>query len=129
MKERYAKDLIVEANTLKTLVQQQILPSAYEYRKDLAVGAKNMVDIGIDASAETTTLTELSKTLSGFQDLVTKLTEVVDEVESNEHEQAKNACKNIIPLMEEIRVRTDKLEEVVADKHWALPKNTEILFY
>ncbi|ORX90231.1 glutamine synthetase/guanido kinase [Basidiobolus meristosporus CBS 931.73] len=129
MKERYAKDLIVEANTLKTLVQQQILPSTYEYRKELALGAKCMSDIGVDASAETSLLTDLSETLSGFHELIAELTEAVKDVESDEHEQAKKACKNLLPLMEKITTRTNKLEEAVADKHWALPKSTELLFY
>ncbi|KAJ2792751.1 hypothetical protein H4R20_006728, partial [Coemansia guatemalensis] len=39
LNERYAKDVIIEAETLKTIVGQQILPAAFEYRKFLAESA------------------------------------------------------------------------------------------
>ncbi|RKO87927.1 hypothetical protein BDK51DRAFT_39029, partial [Blyttiomyces helicus] len=33
--EKYAKDLLIEANTLKTMVLQGVIPAAFSYRKDL----------------------------------------------------------------------------------------------
>ncbi|KAK9762299.1 hypothetical protein K7432_012101 [Basidiobolus ranarum] len=130
MKERYAKDLIVEANTLKTLVQQQILPSAYEYRKELALSANALDALSIDATAEKKLLTLMSSIVKELQENTETLVSSVDSVEQQDHlEQARGACQQILPSMDKVRTLADRLEEVVADKFWGLPKNTELLFY
>ncbi len=35
---------------------------------------------------------------------------------------------NIVPLMAEIRLSADALENLIADDHWPLPKYREVLF-
>ena len=43
-------------------------------------------------------------------------------------EHAKYMRDNVIPAMDAVRTAADKLEKVVADDLWPLPKYSEILF-
>ena len=43
-------------------------------------------------------------------------------------EHAKYMHDTVVPAMDDVRAAADKLEKVVADDLWPLPKYSEILF-
>jgi glutamine synthetase len=43
-------------------------------------------------------------------------------------DQAKSYCNDVIPFFEKIRYDVDKLELVIDNKYWPLPKYREMLF-
>ncbi|KAI9022709.1 hypothetical protein CLU79DRAFT_750316 [Phycomyces nitens] len=128
--EKYAKDVAIEAQTILTMVTQQILPAAYSYRRELAESAASMKTIGIEPKAELRVLNILSPIVEALQDhndaldqLMVKLDDVV------EIEKLAIACNEQVgPAMERVREQADKLERLVADKLWPLPKYNELFF-
>ncbi|KAJ1882276.1 hypothetical protein LPJ57_001040, partial [Coemansia sp. RSA 486] len=131
LNERYAKDIIIEAETLKAIVGQQILPAAFEYRKSLAEAAASLKTVGVEAAPEVDTLQELTPLVACLQTEYRKLIAAVDACvehpseDSNAHAMA--ACKDVVPLIASVRNAADALEVAVADKFWPLPKYTELL--
>ena len=129
--EKYAKDLLIEANTLKTMILQGVLPSAYDYRKDLAESLNAMKSIGVDISKvpEKATLDILSNHLVTLQSSTNKLAAAIDKLNDTEGvAQADVANKELTVLLEEVRAIADTVETHVGDKFWTYPKYTELLF-
>lgn len=126
--EKYAKDVMIEAQTLITMVIQQVLPSVYAYRAELADTASKLKDIGLEATPEIKLLKELTPTASELQEKVRELEQLT--LEMNEIQEVEKlavfSSDKIIPAMESVRALADSLEKVVADKFWALPKMQEL---
>ena len=60
-------------------------------------------------------------------DAMVEARKVANKIES-EREKAIAYHDTIVPMMEEIRYHIDKLELVVDDQMWTLPKYRELLF-
>ena len=73
-----------------------------------------------EIAGHTTEISELSYQLVGAR-------KVANQIES-EREKAIAYHDTVVPKMEEIRYHIDKLELIVADELWTLPKYRELLF-
>ncbi|KAF7725276.1 hypothetical protein EC973_000286 [Apophysomyces ossiformis] len=126
--EKYAKDVTIEAQTLLTMVTQQVLPAAYQYRRELAESANSMRAINVVAEPEISLLNELTPIVAGLQQRTQQLKQLMIDMDSITDlvELAEAASSKVIPSMEAVRELADKLERVVADKLWPLPKYTEL---
>jgi glutamine synthetase len=115
--EQYSTKLNIEAETAASIARTMILPAAARYLAELK------------ASGISTASTEL-KTLT--DDFVKKLKQLEKvnaahpSVEGLEH--AKYMRDRVIPAMDATRAVADRLERVVADDLWPLPKYSEMLF-
>ncbi|KAJ2357224.1 hypothetical protein GGF43_001597, partial [Coemansia sp. RSA 2618] len=131
LNERYAKDIIIEAETLKTIVGQQILPAAFEYRKSLAESAAALKAVGVEASPEISILSDLTPEVVTLQKEFAKLDaavrKLVDEEGDDSNAHAQAAYDTVAPVIASVRDAADALETSVADKYWPLPKYTELL--
>ncbi|PIA15756.1 glutamine synthetase/guanido kinase [Coemansia reversa NRRL 1564] len=132
LNERYAKDIIIEAETLKTIVGQQILPAAFEYRKSLAESAAALKTVAVDCDPEVEILEQLAPLVATLQKEYRVLVDVTAHIvadgesgEANAHAQA--AYDQLVPVIARVRDAADELEATVADKYWPLPKYTELL--
>ncbi|KAJ3097435.1 hypothetical protein HDU97_004883 [Phlyctochytrium planicorne] len=129
--EKYAKDLIIEANTLRTMIVGSVLPAAFSYRKDLAdsiVSQKN-AGVSVDNAPEKAILAKLTTLVADLSAVVAKLDTTTEKVEAAHGEEAGElAGKELTVILEEVREKADKLEKEVADKYWPFPKYTELLF-
>ncbi|KAI9028127.1 glutamine synthetase type III N terminal-domain-containing protein [Phycomyces nitens] len=126
--EKYAKDVTIEAQTLLTMVTQQVLPAAYQYRRELAESASAMKSIGVESTPEIELLNELTPLVRNLQLRTTDLKNVMDEMLKVDEllPLAHGAQKKVIPCMEAVRTLADQLECLVSDKLWPLPKYTEL---
>ncbi|KAG0184476.1 hypothetical protein DFQ28_011073, partial [Apophysomyces sp. BC1034] len=126
--EKYAKDVTIEAQTLLTMVTQQVLPAAFQYRRELAEAASSLKNVGVDAVPEINLLNELTPTVIGLQQRTQELKQLMIDMDSITDlvDLAEAASKKVLPRMEAVRELADKLERVVSDKLWPLPKYTEL---
>jgi glutamine synthetase len=129
--ERYIKDVEIEIETLKEIVQTLVLPAAYKHQNLLSSSLENLKDVlGEIPPRQVSELKDLSKTIAALHTSLDTLAEKVgagDEIESLEA-KARNMADVILPAMLDVRALADKLEEVVADELWPLPKYREMLF-
>ncbi len=134
--ETYTKRIQIEARVMGDLTMNHIIPVATHYQSQLAKNVQNMIDIfGADEAkklserniklireiAERTQIIE-----TGVEELV-NARKVANKIEC-EHEKAIAYHDTVAPKMEEIRYHIDKLELIVADELWTLPKYRELLF-
>ena len=132
LNEKYVKDLLIEGNTLKGLISQYIIPSAFEYRKEIAESLVSLNAIGMDVSAAPE-----KAVLERIGDLTLKITQLKGDLEKAISDvaetqdivlAAEKAHHEILKTMDDIRNNVDVLEQIVADKYWSLPKYSELLF-
>ncbi|CAB4438394.1 unnamed protein product [Rhizophagus irregularis] len=131
--EKYTKDILIEARTLEAIVKTQILPIAYEFRKSLAEGIKSIESVcSKEHSVPERNIIEITTPividLQKYIDSITTMIKEVGKID-DPYKQAEYTEKNLLPIMEEIRIKVDNLEELISDKLWPLPKYNELLFY
>ncbi|KAJ3013870.1 UNVERIFIED_CONTAM: hypothetical protein HDU68_000513, partial [Siphonaria sp. JEL0065] len=127
--EKYAKDLLIEGNTLRSLISNAVLPAAFTYRKELADSINAQKTAGVEAVPEKKILVALTKSSIELTEANEKLETLLVKIEGlHEEAQGEAAAKELTVAMEDVREKSDALEKQVADKYWPLPKYTELLF-
>jgi len=129
--ERYAKDLLIEMHTLKEMIDTSILPASYAYAGSLAEAAAQAKAAGITVIPQIDAANEIGALIKELRSRRDKLEKVLNEAESSHDElekQAKLLTKDGADAMEKVREASDKLELLVGDEFWPLPKYREILF-
>ncbi|KAI9317859.1 glutamine synthetase type III N terminal-domain-containing protein [Dichotomocladium elegans] len=126
--ERYCKDVMIEAQTLITMVRQQVLPAAYTYRGELADTASKVNALGLDATPEVRLLKEFAPVATKLQDRVGDLEMLTAQMNTimDIEKLATFASDKLLPAMEAAREHADWIEKTVADRLYPLPKYTEL---
>ena len=134
--ETYTKKIQIEARVLGDLSMNHIIPVATHYQTRLAKNVSAMRDIfpSQEAAQLTTRNVKIVKEIAERTEIIETLVEelvnarkVANRIES-EREKAIAYHDMVEPKMEEIRYHIDKLELIVADELWTLPKYRELLF-
>ena len=134
--DTYTKRIQIEARVMGDLTMNHIIPVATHYQSQLAKNVHNMRNIfpaeKIDrlCGRNMKIIEEIAERIQiieqGVEDLV-EARKVANKIE-NEREKAVAYHDTVAPKMEEIRYHIDKLELIVADELWTLPKYRELLF-
>ena len=116
--EQYAVTLNIEAETAASIARTMILPAAVRHLNELkASGLEELV-----AEVEPV-VKELHYALVKLEDA-----NLADNQPDGAHRWAKYMRDRVIPAMEDVREVADRLEKLVADDTWPLPKYSEMLF-
>ena len=134
--ETYTKKVQIEARVMGDLEMNHIVPVATHYQSQLAKNVQSMFDIFGREEGKTLTVRNIKiikEIAERTQKIETGVEELVDaRRRANKIEDAREraiAYHDIIaPKMEEIRYQSDKLELIVSDELWTLPKYRELLF-
>ncbi|NCN26631.1 glutamine synthetase type III [bacterium] len=134
--ERYSKHISIEAETMKTLLRQYVLPAALEHQVSLAKGLKCVESVGGDTSLlrpQRESLKEVSEQINGaymrLEELKALQLKAVKVEETGDLlALATLFSKEVRPAMEKLRDHCDVLESRVSDDLWPLPKYREMLF-
>ncbi len=131
--EKYIKRVQIEGRVIGDLAGNHILPSAIRYQNVLITNIKGLKDIGAAAStykAQFLVLNEISEHINTVQTLCEEMTEARKEANnlSISRDKAIAYCEKVKPYYDNIRYAVDKLELLVDDSDWELPKYRELLF-
>jgi glutamine synthetase len=129
--ERYVKDMLIELNTIRELVDTMILPAAYSYQGSLARGAAEAKQAGIRQIPQIDRANEvglLAQQLKTKVDAMSKVIEKADGLHESLEKCAALLTAAGADAMAEVRAIADALEVIVADDVWPLPKYREMLF-
>ncbi len=134
MLEDYIKKVQIEARIMGDLATTFVLPSAIKYQNVLLTNIKNLKDAGLGESAYANQLQvaeRISHYIQQMSDNVEKMIEarkVANEI-GDTRERAIAYCETVKgQYFDVIRYHVDKLELVVDDENWLLPKYREMLF-
>jgi glutamine synthetase len=131
--ENYLLKVQIEGRILGELVKNYVVPSAVEYQKKLIDTIEGLGRIG-QTKAQNKNLYELAKEISHHINTVwannDKMTE--ERRKANNLETAEKRAKaysdKVKPYFDEIRESADKLEELIDNDIWKLPKYRDLLF-
>ena len=134
--ETYTKKMQIEARVLGDLSMNHIIPVATRYQSDLLSNVNHMsvvfpIDTADKLSARNKKIIqEIAERTSAIEKGVEELVEArkkANKIE-DEHEKAIAYHDKVEPKLDEIRYQIDKLELIVDDALWPLPKYRELLF-
>ncbi len=134
--ETYTKKIQIEARVLGDLAMNHIIPVATQYQTDLIDNVYKMKSLfpeekAARLSAKNLELIEEIADRTAFikehVDAMIEARKVANKIES-EREKAIAYHDTIVPALEEIRYHIDKLELIVDNQMWTLPKYRELLF-
>jgi glutamine synthetase len=132
--EKYIKKVQIEARVMGDLAINHILPAAIEYQNKLIQNVKGLKETGLTEKAYCAQLSILNEVSEHIQAVYTKVDEMVEARKianniSNTRTKAIAYCSQVKEkFFDEIRYHVDKLEHLVSDEQWTLPKYREMLF-
>ncbi|MEP7163808.1 MAG: glutamine synthetase III [Ferruginibacter sp.] len=134
MLEAYIKKVQIEARVMGDLATTYIIPSAIKYQNVLIDNIRGLKEAGLGEAAyanQKQILSKISEHVNTISDSVEKMIEErrkANEIEDN-RDKAIAYCDNVKEkYFDLIRYNVDKLELMVDDAFWMLPKYREILF-
>ncbi|MBR2113473.1 MAG: glutamine synthetase III [Prevotella sp.] len=134
--EMYVKTVQIEARVLGDLAMNHIIPVSTHYQSQLIKNVQGMKDVFSYDKAERLSarnmklIEEIAERTEKIEQLVEDLTEarrVANRIQDI-HQRAIQYHDTVCPHMESIRREIDKLEMIVEDGLWTLPKYRELLF-
>ena len=139
--EMYVKTVQIEARVLGDLAMNHIIPVATHYQSKLIKNVQGIKEIFSSSLFNTEKAERLSarnmKLIEEIAERTEKIEQLVEELTDARrvanriqdiHQRAIQYHDTVCPKMEAIRLETDKLEMIVEDGLWTLPKYRELLF-
>ncbi|MGG7034270.1 MAG: glutamine synthetase III [Flavobacterium sp.] len=133
--EEYTKKIQIEGRVLGDMARNHIIPTGIRYQNTLIENVKGLKEIfGSDfkdiAKEQITIIKEISERIEGINANVEKMTEARKKANAltNAQEMAESYCNEVKPYFDIIRRHCDKLELLVDNECWTLPKYRELLF-
>lgn len=134
--EKYVKQIQIESRVIGDLATNHIIPVAIEYQNVLIKNVRGLQEV-----LDNKTFVKLSKNqMQALKDISIHIAEIKENVFkmieerkvanqiNGDQEQALYYNEKVFPFFEIIRYHADKLELLVDDKLWPLPKYREMLF-
>ncbi|HQX96131.1 MAG: glutamine synthetase III [Chitinophagaceae bacterium] len=132
--EKYIKKVQIESRIMGELATSHILPAAIRYQTLLANNIQGLKEAGLsdgDFANQKQILVKISEHINKASDLVEKMIQARKKANTltDTREKAiayQGKIKDV--FFDEIRYHVDKLELLVDDREWYLPKYRELLF-
>ncbi|MBE6232551.1 MAG: glutamine synthetase type III [Bacteroidales bacterium] len=136
LNETFVKKLQIEARVLGDICLNHVIPAAVRYQNVLIDNVKGMKEIlGNDyldlCASEINTLKEISSYINDASSYVEELVETRKKANRIENiaDRAKVYSHEVRTIMDKVRLCADKLEMLIDDEMWPLPKYRELLFF
>ena len=134
--ETYTKKIQIEARVLGDLSMNHIIPIATSYQSQLLRNVERMSGVFPKEKASQLNarnlklieeIAERTATIETQVEELVKARKVANKI-ADEHQKAIAYHDTIAPMFDKIRYQIDKLELIVDDGLWPLPKYRELLF-
>ncbi|HTN05525.1 glutamine synthetase III [Agriterribacter sp.] len=132
--EKYIKKVQIESRIMGELCTSHILPSSVKYQNILINNIKGLKDLGLPAASyanQLQILEKISEHIAEVADGVEKMIQarkVVNKIEGTRTKAIAYQSQVKDAYFDKVRYHVDKLELLVDDQYWLLPKYRELLF-
>ncbi len=134
--EKYRMQIQIESRLCGDLALNHIIPTAIRYQSILVNNVKGLQEVLSKAEAakmgkvQIDMITDISGHINAVKTMVDDMINERKKANKIEDafESAEAYCNKVKPLMDQIRYHADKLELLVDDELWPLPKLRELLF-
>lgn len=134
--DNYVRKIQIESRVIGDLAINHIIPIAIRYQNQLIDNVKGLKEV-LDSKTyqslsktQTDSIRDVSEHIISIKNIVQEMVatrKVINKLDDLE-EKALSYRDNVYPYFEEIRYHIDKLELLVDDEMWPLPKYRELLF-
>ena len=129
----YVRAINIEAQTMLQIGSSMLFPAALQYERDLARTILDTKAACPDAnvSGHQVLLKQVAELTSGLKrglDDLERLVHGMEDHAANPTEECQYCRREIVPAMNFVREQADRLELLVNDEYWPLPKYREMLF-
>ena len=136
LNETYVKKLQIEARIIGDMCLNHVIPAAVKYQNVLIENVNGIREIFGKGylefcSAEIETLKKISSYINNISVYVEQLVEARKKANRIEDmaQRAKVYSHEVKDMMDKVRENADKLEMLIDDEMWTLPKYRELLFF
>ncbi|MGD2035682.1 MAG: glutamine synthetase III [Bacteroidales bacterium] len=134
--DNYTKKIQIESRVIGDIALSQIIPIAIDYQTKLMNNISGMKEVfGPDefqklSSARIELIKTISKHITDIKASVNEMTEARKKANAitTAREKASQYSLTVLPYIEELRDHIDRLEQIVDNEIWPLPKYRELLF-
>ncbi|ATP56962.1 glutamine synthetase type III [Pedobacter ginsengisoli] len=131
--ESYYKKLQIEARVMGEVTNSMIIPATIAYQNSLIENAKGLKELGLSGDALATPLAIINKVSEHLNIVKTSIDAMLEQRKKvnaieDSREKAISYDEKVKSYFDTIRYHTDKLEQIVDDSVWPLPKFRELLF-
>lgn len=134
--EGYTKKIQIESRVMGDLVLNHILPVALKYQSEIVNNIKGLKEVLSPSDFNKMSVIQLDmvKKIAVHIEVIKKSVDQMTEERkkanklSSQKEMALAYRDKVFPFFETIRYHVDKLELIVDDAYWPLPKFRELLF-
>src|SRR5690606_24792800 len=127
--EQYFKTINIEGEATAEIAGTMILPTAVRYLTELARAREGLRELKDGGKGVRRTMEQVSGLVDQLREALDHLVAQNEELGGDDvHSKAMHMRDNIIPAMREVRSVCDRLEKVVPDDLWPLPRYREMLF-
>ena len=127
--EQYIKTVNIEAETTASIARTAILPAALAYQQRIAESVNAVSAAGCDSKGGRDLLAEVCDLVSELKATIDALARINDhQTPAAKLEHARMMRDRVLPAMSAVRGLADRLEKLVPDDLWPLPKYREMLF-
>ena len=134
--ETFLKKLQIESRVLGDLALNHVIPTAIQYQNVLIHNVKGLKELFGDKDINEMAMPQmraLEKISKHIREINIKVYKMIDERKrantiEDIAERSEEYFKNVLPYLEDIRYHIDKLEMIVDDDLWPMPKYRELLF-
>jgi len=132
--EKYIKKVQIEARIMGDLALNHIIPAAVNYQNKLATNIKSLKEVGLPEShykAQLDILTQIAEHVQIVYSRVDAMVEarkIANNITNSRTKAIAYESQVKQAFFDEIRYHVDKLEHLVDDDDWTLPKYREMLF-
>lgn len=131
--EDFVKKVQIESRVLGDLANTYIIPAAISFQNKIADFATNMKNLGLPEDDYKVALDALKESATHVSTIKTAVYKMVEERKvannlPNAEQKADAYSQKVKPYFDVIRRHSDKLERIVEDAQWPLPKYRELLF-
>lgn len=132
--EKYIKKVQIESRIMGELCTSHILPSSIKYQNELIENIKGLKEIGMPESSfanQLRILEKISEHIAKVAEHVEKMIDarkIANKIADTRQKAIAYQSDVKDAYFDKIRYHVDKLELLVDDQYWVLPKYRELLF-
>ena len=130
--ENYIGKVGIDAELLQEMSRTYVLPAVYDHLNKCGETHRNLSDMGLkdqakDVIAQATPVAALTERLNEDLSRLEDAKSAADSIDDT-GKRAEAYADQVKPIFDDVRGSIDKLEGLVDDKLWPLPKYRELLF-
>ena len=125
--EQYNTVLMIEANTLLSILRTEVLPAAIQAQAQVAEAVSATHSVGAECTGTEESLKAVINGINELQSSIKDVDTARGKTYASPEKELKGRRNDLVPAMERARMASDQLEQIIPRDLWTLPTYAEML--